>query len=125
MEVLLITDPEYGCTGMSTDLVLMLSASTIFYLQTIAMGVGSGFIIGFLAKKIAFLLVFIIGMLLLFGQLAVINGFIHFDAISLQNVFEEATKGNPLETLGLKELAMANLPFLISALIGFYFGIRK
>jgi len=64
-------------------------------------------------------------MLLLFGQLAVINGFIHFDAISLQDVFQEATKENPLETVGLKELAMANLPFLISALIGFYFGIRK
>lgn len=97
----------------------------IFIAKTALIGLITGFIIGYLSKKISKLALFVIVLIVILSQVAIYNGYIQIDWLYWKDTAVQAIKSTKLPTSSLKEIALRNLPFSIAGLFGFIWGFVK
>ncbi len=97
----------------------------LFALKTAGIGLLTGVAIGYLSKKISKLLIFLIALAFIFLQVAIYNNYIHVDWLSWKDTAVEVVKQTEIPTSSIRDIIFRNIPFSISALVGFIFGFKK
>lgn len=102
---------------MNSDLAL-------YYFQTVVFGFLTGFVIGYVFKKISKFIIILLGIILIL-QILVFNGIIDIDWGLIKSVTKPiySNKGVILDTL--KRIFLINIPFAVSAGLGFLLGLKK
>ena len=96
-----------------------------FILKSAGIGLLSGIVVGFISKKVSIILVFFLAVAFVLLQIAIYNGYIHVDWLSLKETALNAVKNADISTTSLKVIILRNLPFSIVAIAGFIFGLKK
>lgn len=96
-----------------------------FGLKTAGIGLLSGLMVGFISKKISKIAVIIIASIFILTQIAIFNGYIDIDWLSLKHSALEIVKKTDVPQIQIKEIFLRNIPFSISAFVGFLIGFKK
>lgn len=96
-----------------------------FILKSAGIGLVSGLAVGFISKKISKLIVFFIALAFILLQVAVYNGYIQVDWLYWKDTALNFIDKTEIPATSLKEIVLRNLPFSISALVGFIYGFKK
>ncbi len=97
----------------------------LFILKSGGIGLLSGIVVGFISKKVSKILMFFLAIAFILIQIAIYNGYIHIDWLSWKDTAINAMKKTDISTTSLKEIFLRNIPFSITAIVGFIFGFKK
>ncbi|MBN2570585.1 MAG: FUN14 domain-containing protein [Ignavibacteriales bacterium] len=97
----------------------------LFYLKTAGFGLLTGFVIGYLFKKVAKFAILVIAIILIGSQLMLFNGLFDIDWLTIETTAKDIITEQGWTFESVKQIFLSNLPFGIGAIIGFLFGLKK
>lgn len=100
--------------------------SVLAWLGTgIGFGLVSGWVVGFVLKKVALVAAFILGVIFIVIQLMVVNRFISVNWPAVAEFFGHAAKQMGAQNAPWWKMLIGNFPYAGSFGVGFFLGFRK